>query len=141
MGPHQLDKIKEISASETWPLRHEVMWPEMPLDFIKLPLDELGYHFGLYINQDLVSVVSLFSSDDHTAQFRKLATKAEEQGKGYGSKLLSYLIKFAQEKDFHTLWCNSRAEKTDYYKKFGMIETNKTFVKQSLKFVILKKVL
>ena len=97
MDLHQLVKIEQISAAETWPLRHEVMWPEMPFDFIQLPEDKNGIHFGLYVNNDLKSVVSLFSTNTHTAQFRKFATKIEEQGKGYGSKLLLHLMEFAQK--------------------------------------------
>ena len=134
-------KIKSIPAEETWPLRHVVMWPNMPFDFIKLPEDTKGKHFGLFLGTNLVSVVSLFQTEVGIAQFRKFATKTNEQGKGYGSKLLSYLIEFSQEQAFHTLWCNARADKTDFYKKFGMFETQETYTKQNVKFVILKKVL
>jgi predicted GNAT family N-acyltransferase len=133
-------KIKQISAAQTWSLRQEVMWPEMPIYFVKLPLDDKGNHFGFYSDQELISVVSLFQTDVGVAQFRKLATKKEEQGKGYGSKLLLHLISFAQKKDIHTIWCNARMDKIDFYKKFGMIATKETFEKENIKFVILKKV-
>lgn len=133
-------KIKQISASETWSLRQEVMWPEMPIDFVKLPLDRKGKHFGIYLDHELVSVVSLFQTDKGQAQFRKLATKGEMQGKGYGSRLLEHLMTFAQKKNIHTLWCNARIDKIDFYKKFRMIETKQTFVKEKIKFVILKKI-
>lgn len=134
-------EIKSISAEMTWPLRHEVMWPNEPFDFIKLPEDSNGNHFGLFVNKELISIVSLFQTEVGTAQFRKFATKINEQGKGYGSKLLLHLIEFAQEQGFHTLWCNARVDKTDFYKKFGMFETQETYVKQNIKFVILRKVL
>lgn len=51
-------EIKEIPASETWPLRHKVMWPNKPLDFVVLPIDEEGIHYGLFENKILVSVIS-----------------------------------------------------------------------------------
>lgn len=117
------------------------MWPKMSIDFVKLPEDGNGNHFGLFIDEELVSIVSLFQTESGIAQFRKFATKTEQQGKGYGSKLLSFLIEFAKEKGFHTLWCNARLDKTDYYKKFGMFATQETYVKQNIKFVILRKVL
>lgn len=125
----------------TWPLRHEVLWPDQPFDFIKLPEDSNGNHFGLFLDNELISIVSLFQTDTGTVQFRKFATKTNEQGKGYGTKLLLHLMEFAQDQGFHTLWCNARIDKTDYYKNFGMVETDKTYIKQNLKFVILKKVL
>jgi hypothetical protein len=30
-------EIREIEASETWPLQHKVIWPNTPLDFVILP--------------------------------------------------------------------------------------------------------
>lgn len=117
------------------------MWPEMPFDFIKLPEDHKGKHFGLFVDSELVSVVSLFNSGDNTIQFRKLATTTNVQGKGYGSELLGYILKFSKEQNMHSIWCNARYDKTDFYKKFDMFETDHTFTKQGLKFVVMKKVL
>lgn len=141
MAHRQLEVIKQISAETTWPLRHLVMWPDLPFDFIKLPEDPNGIHFGLFKSEELLSIVSLFQTGEGTAQFRKFATMSAEQGKGYGSKLLAHLIEYAQKQRYHTLWCNARIDKTDFYKKFGMYETEKTYVKENVKFVILKKVL
>lgn len=134
-------KIKPISAEATWPLRHMVMWPNMPLDFVKLKDDPNGHHFGLFEDKELVSTVSLFQTEFGVAQFRKFATLENKQRKGYGAKLLSYLIEFAQAQGYHTLWCNARADKTGFYKKFGMIETQETFMREHIKFVILTKAL
>ncbi len=130
--------IKSISAQATWSLRHQVMWPTKPLDFVKLPEDAKGKHFGLYSGTELISVVSIFIHEDGVAQFRKLATKTEEQGKGYGSKLLTHLITYAREQNIHTLWCNARIEKTSFYKKFGLITTDKKFKKANIHYVILQ---
>jgi GNAT superfamily N-acetyltransferase len=132
-------KINEISAAQTWPLRHEVMWPEKPLDFVKLEADEQGYHFGLFLKEELVSIVSVFISDDNSAQFRKLATLEKHQGNGYASKLLSHIIAFTKNQGVKTMWCNSRFDKLSFYKKFGMLKTEHTFIKETIKFVILKK--
>lgn len=117
------------------------MWPEMPFDFIKLPEDTKGEHFGLFVDSELISVVSLFDSGNNTVQFRKLATKTKAQGKGYGSQLLWLVIRFAEKQNIHSLWCNARLDKTDFYKKFGMFETDAVFTKQNVKFVVMKKVL
>ena len=139
MAHHPLEKIKRITASETWQLRHEVMWPSMPFEFIKLPEDEAGEHFGFFLNEELVSVISVFYKSEGIAQFRKFATKKTMQGKGYGTKLLAHLISYVEKQQMHTLWCNARVDKTAFYKRFGMIETNKTYIKEHLKFVILEK--
>jgi predicted GNAT family N-acyltransferase len=130
--------IKEISAEATWPIRHMVMWPDQPFDYIKLPEDKNGVHLGLFTDQQLISVVSLFLADEE-AQFRKLATLTAEQGKGYGSQLLRYTLEVARNLGAKKVWCNARANKTDFYAKFGMHKTNTSYTKGGIDFVILEK--
>lgn len=132
--------IKEITAQATWSIRHQVMWPKESLDYIKLPNDELGIHFGLYIEDKLISVISLFIIGD-TAQFRKFATVAEAQGKGYGSQLLRHLMAIANERSIKKIWCNARLAKTAYYTKFGMQATNTQFTKNGIDYVVMEQVL
>lgn len=111
--------IKEIEASETWPLRHKVMWPSKPLDFVVLPNDDEGLHFGLFEKDILVSAVSLFI-DGHEGQFRKFATDDYFQGKGYGTKLLNHLIEEAKKLNIKSLKCNARMTAIEFYQRFGM---------------------
>ncbi|WP_280115298.1 hypothetical protein [Flavobacterium fluviatile] len=40
--------IKSIRPSDTWQIRHEVMWPGKPLEFVQLDEDESGLHFGVF---------------------------------------------------------------------------------------------
>ncbi len=51
-------KIREIQAQETYKLRHQVMWPDKPIEFVKLNDDENGIHFGLLKDSNIISVVS-----------------------------------------------------------------------------------
>lgn len=44
-------EIKRIKPEETWTIRHEVMWPHMPIDFVKLDGDDEAYHFGFYMRK------------------------------------------------------------------------------------------
>ena len=129
--------ITQIPFADTWPLRHKVMWPDKPLDYIKLPEDAKGIHYGLFENQQLVSVISLFIQGD-TAQFRKFATDHTEQGKGHGSRLLQYLIEEVKSKDIKKLWCNARTDKKDFYQRFGMKMTDQSFQKGGIDYVIME---
>lgn len=133
-------QIKSIPPEITWPMRKAVMWPNKPLEYIKLPEDQEGTHYGLYCNNELVSVVSLFIKNK-TAQFRKLSTKKTEQGKGYGSKILDHLLKEAQGNGVVMIWCNARQDKAGFYQKFGLTETSKTFTKGNIDYVIMEKTL
>lgn len=130
-------EIKAIQASETWQIRHEIMWPDQPFEFVQLEEDNSGFHFGVFENHKLVSIVSCFI-EDKEMQFRKLATLTEYQGKGIASHLLEYILHFAKEKHLKKVWCNARTNKKSFYEKFGMKDTFKTFTKAGQEFTIME---
>ncbi|WP_299317042.1 GNAT family N-acetyltransferase [uncultured Maribacter sp.] len=132
-------KIIQITSKETLPIRHQVMWPTKPLDYVKLNNDNEGLHYGLFLDNTLISIVSLFIKDEE-AQFRKFATLENYQGKGYGSLLLNEIIQVAGKKSLKRIWCNARTNKMDYYKKFGMVVTDSTFRKGGLDYVIMERI-
>ena len=129
--------IKAIKAQETLRIRHEVMWPNQALDYVKLANDEAGLHYGLFDRNTLVSVVSLFV-DGESAQFRKLATLHEHQGKGHGSQLLSHVFEEAADLGVKRLWCNARKNKAHFYQRFGMEETEEVFTKGGIEYVVME---
>jgi len=133
-------EIKSIKASQTWQIRHEVMWPDQPLEFVQLEEDNLGLHFGVFDQEKLISIVSCFVVDEEM-QFRKLATLQKFQGNGSASQLLHYILKLAKEKNLKKVWCNARTNKKSFYEKFGMKETLKTFIKANQEFTIMEIIL
>ena len=77
--------IRHITTQDTLQLRRDVMYPEWSLDQVTLPHDAGALHFGLYDGSRQVTVASLFI-DGASAQFRKLATATDQQGKGFGKR-------------------------------------------------------
>jgi len=132
--------IRHITTEDTWPLRHRVMWPGQPIGFVKLAEDKIGLHYGLFDDNVLVSVVSLFIQDGN-AQFRKLATEVSEQGKGHATHLLHHLLQEAAKLGASRIWCNARIEKATFYERFGLTKTDRTFMKEGIAFVVMEKVL
>jgi N-acetylglutamate synthase-like GNAT family acetyltransferase len=130
-------EIREINASQTWQIRHEVMWPDQPFEFVQLEEDDSGLHFGVFDQEKLVSIVSCFITDQEM-QFRKLATLEEFQQKGIASELLKYILKLAKQKKMKKVWCNARKNKKTFYEKFNMIDTRKTFNKEGQEFTIME---
>lgn len=130
-------EIREIESSDTWQIRHEVMWPNQPFEFVQLEEDDLGMHFGVFDQQKLVSIVSCFITNDEM-QFRKLATLEDFQGKGIASKLIIYILKLAKQKNLKKVWCNARSNKKRFYEKFGMLDTHKIFNKAGQEFTIME---
>jgi len=132
--------IKQITAEQTYDLRHRVMHPNFPMEYIKLTKDQEGIHFGLFVDEKCITVVSIFL-EDNKLQYRKLATEESEQGKGYGSQMLRHVMTYAKKQKATTVWCNARVNKTDFYFKFGMVKTNKTYFKGGFDYVIMEKIL
>lgn len=130
-------KIAAIKASETWEIRHKVMWPDQPFEFVQLEEDNSGLHFGVFDEDNLVSIVSCFIVNDEM-QFRKLATLKEYQGKGIATLLLNHVLKLAKDRGLQKVWCNARTTKKSFYKKFGMAATGKTFTKSGQEFSIME---
>jgi GNAT superfamily N-acetyltransferase len=129
--------IKEIKPEDTWQIRHEVMWPDRPIEFVQLAEDDFGLHFGFFINEKLVSIVSCFISGNEM-QFRKLATLEEYQGKGIASELLNFVFDLGKEKGVTKIWCNARSNKTSFYQKLGLKDTHQVFVKSGQEYTVME---
>lgn len=132
--------IKEIKAEQTWPMRQKIMYPELTMEAVILPQDQNGMHYGLFIKEELIGVVSFFVNRNEL-QFRKLAILEKEQGKGYGSRLLHDVFTFAKQNKIKKIWCNARVHKSKFYEYFGMYKTEKTFQKQGIDFVVMEVIL
>lgn len=130
-------EIEEIQAEQTWQIRHEVMWPDQPMDYVKLDEDASGHHFGLFVDHQLVSIVSVFENEKE-AEFRKFATLHSMQGMGYGSQLLTFVLGDLKNKQIERIWCNARADKTAFYSKFGLKETDHHFTKGGINYVVME---
>lgn len=130
-------QIEQIAYNFTWPIRQEVMYPDQDLDFVKLENDEIGIHFALYFDNKLTGVVSLFNEKD-VYQFRKLAILDNVQKKGFGTKLMEYVIEFCKIQKASKLWCNARVNAKEFYKRLGFKETENTFFKDGYDFVVME---
>lgn len=117
--------LKPIAAEDTLALRHSVLWPDKPFDYVRLPDDEDGFHLGGFVDGELVSVISLFVTEgDETtprmARFRKFATAPAHQGRGIGTQLLNHVIEQARHRGATHIWCDARLTAAGFYERFGM---------------------
>jgi len=130
--------INEVPYAEVLELRREVMHPDKNVEFVKLPDDDMGLHIGVYEKDILVSVMSIFLHG-RDVQYRKLATKEEERGKGFASALMQWLIDYANDLKLDRLWCNARINACDFYKKFGYVEIDECFSKNGYDYVVMER--
>lgn len=134
--------ISPITPEQTWEIRHQVLWPDQPLDYVKIENDSDGLHFGCFVDGQLVSIISGFmDSGNKSAQFRKFATLHEYQGKGYGSQLLSHLIAELKSLGATRIWCNARVNATSLYERFGMHKTDQTYTKLGFDYVVMERMI
>jgi len=130
--------IQHARLEDVWELRREVMYPGQSIDFVKLPGDEHGLHLGIYENKTLISVVSVFKSDN-TMQFRKLATHKDWQKHGLATALLQEVERLAVQEKIEKFWCNARITAIGLYEKMGMKPTGKSWQKWGLDYIIMEK--
>ncbi|QDK79118.1 GNAT family N-acetyltransferase [Spirosoma sp. KCTC 42546] len=120
--------IRSITPEQTYPLRHNVLWPDKPFEYVKVENDADGYHFGAFLEDELVAVISLFVNDKDS-RFRKFATRSDCQRQGIGTLLLNHVIDEAKRLRAITLWCDARLEAADFYRRFGMEAVSEVFYK------------
>ena len=130
--------IEQIPLELALQIRHRAMYPDKNPEAVKLADDEDGIHFGLFDNNQLISVVSWFKHHETEAQFRKLATLKEFRNLGYGTTLLNYIIDFSEGEKIKRLWCNAREKALNFYKKLGFIETQTTFERDGIPYIIIQ---
>lgn len=130
--------IHPIEAAATYALRHAVLWPEQPPAYVQLPDDAAGQHFGAFVGDELVSVISLFVAGEE-ARFRKFATAPAWQGRGIGGQLLACTIAAATASGATSLWCDARASALGFYQRFGLQPEGPPFAKGDIPYQRLRR--
>lgn len=131
-------EFRSTELAKIWDMRQQVMYPQESLDFVKLEDDNEGIHLGLYVDNRLISVISLFIDGDNV-QFRKFATLVSEQGKGFGTELLQHVMNWASANRVKNIWCNARVSATSIYERMGMKKVGKGWQKYGLDFIKMEK--
>lgn len=126
--------IRPIDPEQTYALRHSVLWPDKPFDYIKLDNDAEGYHAGAFEDGELVAVISLFVTGE-TARFRKFATHPDHQRRGIGTQLMHHILEQAHQRGATVLWCDARLDAADFYRRFGMEAIGEIFHKGPIPYV------
>jgi GNAT superfamily N-acetyltransferase len=130
--------IEQIRHELTWKLRQKVLYPQHNLYEMQMDEDTDGYHFGAFVDNKLVGIVSLFKRDNDF-QFRKFAIDPSIQNQGIGSSLLNYITDFVKGEGGKTLWCNARVTAIPFYIKHGFTHTGKLFTKNGFDYEIVEK--
>lgn len=123
--------IRIITLDEALPIRHSVLWPNKSLSFCKVDGDETAKHYGVYLDNALVSVASVYI-EGKVARLRKFATLEGFQGHGAGTQLINHVIAELKQADVKTFWCDARTTALGFYQKFGMAVQGAEFDKSGI---------
>ncbi|ETI62290.1 GNAT family N-acetyltransferase [Marinomonas profundimaris] len=137
-------KIRCITVEDALPIRHRVLWPNKNMEECRLEDDENGAHFGVFINDTLVCVASvfvaeifnaaLFNKTQHTARLRKFATIEEYQNKGIGRFVLRHIMALMQQQSVSVFWCDAREHAMSLYECCGMSAQGERFFKGGIPY-------
>ena len=124
--------IKKINLRTLRKFRNQELYPGLSKKLSKYEVDLLKKtrHFGLFKENNVISAITLIESKESikTLQFRGMFTRKEFLRKGYGKKLMEFIIKDSKEKKYEILWCNSRKSAINFYKKFGFSPKGSLFL-------------
>ena len=122
--------IREITAAQTYPLRHIVLRPNQTLADCAYPNDDSAgaFHVGGFLDDRLVVVASVtkereqrFDAFTNSNQYRLrgMATEQEVRGRGFGSAVLNACLERCWSEGGETFWCNARTSAAGFYQKKG----------------------
>ena len=119
--------IRNVSAAETRPLRHELLRPHQPAEELVFPGDEdaRARHFGAYLDGALVGIASVYQDPlpgeaGATAwRLRMMGVRPELRRSGIGRGLLDACAQHATSCGGRLLWCNARVVALDFYRAWG----------------------
>jgi ribosomal protein S18 acetylase RimI-like enzyme len=126
--------IRLISAEETYPIRREALRKNIDLPYkLKGDFDKDTLHLGVFVNDDLVSIVTLIKKsrsewNDEQFQLRGMATIAKHRGKGYGKLLALKSEEYLIGRKNHKIWCNARVEAIGFYKTLNYSVLGEAFM-------------
>lgn len=119
--------IKEITSKETYIVRQPVLRAGKPIESCIFEGDDLEttHHFGLFENNDLTGIISLFKqinpifAEQNQAQIRGMAVLGSHQKKGFGDALVKYCETYCIENKTDLIWFNARTATVGFYQKLN----------------------
>ncbi|HWR94435.1 MAG TPA: GNAT family N-acetyltransferase [Flavobacterium sp.] len=124
-----METIREITAIETFSVRHPILRPGKPVESCHFDGDNLNTtkHFGIFKKNELIGVISLFESKNNMFsaqnqfQIRGMAVLEIHQKKGHGEALVYYTEEFLKKNKDNPflIWFNAREKAVGFYQKLG----------------------
>ena len=128
--------IKNITAKETFIVRHPVLRPGRPIESCSFDLDNhpSSLHLGVEKDNRIIAVLSALPIQCEnfpglkSMRIRGIATLPEFQRKGLGSLLMNEIEeRLLNFKKINLLWLNARINAVGFYEHLGYNAVGTTF--------------
>jgi GNAT superfamily N-acetyltransferase len=127
--------IRKIAPTDTYPVRHIVLRFGKPIESCHFNGDDLPttHHFGYYLNETLVGVISLFEignahfSKQKSYQIRGMAVLDSHQKQGIGEALVQKAEAFCLAQNATLIWFNARTSAVGFYEKMRYAKVGTEF--------------
>tara|TARA_R110000868_G_scaffold348962_1_gene610110 strand:+ start:728 stop:1162 length:435 start_codon:yes stop_codon:yes gene_type:complete len=128
-------KVLQISAKDTYGLRHRVLRQGRPIEECHFEGDEADqtFHLGAFVDNQLVSVASFYYErnpafeDEDQYRLRGMATLEEHRGGGHSRALLRTAFPLIKQNFCSLVWCNARISAQGFYEKTGFTTYGEQF--------------
>ncbi|QGY33056.1 GNAT family N-acetyltransferase [Pantoea cypripedii] len=128
-------KIEGITVADCLILRQAVLWPASELAQCQVEGDEEASHYGIVLQDQIVSCLSVFFVDCETCQIRKFATLQQHQGKGYGTALMHAVLAKLSELSIQHVFLDARTSSTSFYRNVGFTAEGDAFMKNNIEYI------
>jgi predicted GNAT family N-acyltransferase len=127
--------------SQALQLRYEQLRKPLGLNFTaaELEKDKQDIHFALVVNNEIIACLTLSKCDNGKIKMRQVATKASEQGKGWGAKLSRAAEQYAIENGCATMFCHARKTAVPFYQKMGYKIVSDEFFEVGIPHFVMEK--
>lgn len=126
--------LKQITAKETWAVRHPVLRKGRPLEDVYMEADEKPstFHVGMYHQDTIIGVASFMedAKDTFTGKqyrLRGMAVLPEYRRKGIAELVLKNGETMLKAKGCTLLWFNARLGAISFYKSLGYVTIGPEF--------------
>ncbi|MCY8520122.1 GNAT family N-acetyltransferase [Bacillus atrophaeus] len=127
--------VNEISAEDTYEIRHMILRPHQTIEQCKYEQDkeEGSFHLGAFFDGTLISIASFYRQDhplieaSPSYQMRGMATLPGYRKQRAGSTLVTRAEQKLADMGAKTVWCNARCHVQGYYEKLGWKDTGDPF--------------
>jgi len=128
-------EIRPITSREARTVRLPVLRAGLPPESAILDHDDDPgtRHFGAFEGERLVGVATFFAEPcplrpgPRAWRLRGMATLADRQGRGAGSRLVAEGVGVARADDAALMWCNARLSARGFYEKLGFVAVGDEF--------------